>query len=325
MEWKENKNHLGKEQRLERITRKKLPNAKISLNNNNKENFKVVEKQPTPQPLKIEPEADVTIEGDNLTEDTDNLTVEEIVETEIDLTKQQSEEEVLEDAQTRNAAMNLAAKTGIDIEDALAIITQAMEEAEGDIETPEDDVAQDLSETDGETGHFDSQEAETGQNDSQEPEDSEPASNGRCPITGHFLKGNKLNTGGLQVNPQNRIQPYPKGSKRPKAKKMLKKLLQLNVNVSNNKLFKDLKEMFPTAFEDDNEEMNLRVLLEMKQIVLAFSKQGNISQAAINAIKERVDGKVTIKTKNETKIETKTGQDTFLHLFQQGDVPPEVE
>ena len=325
MSWKENKSHLSKQKKIDRVTNKKPPKSKVEVAAKKMEeiankagltaedfvskaslkekseiaedqNFTPTEKEP--ETLQIEPE-EITenIQGEN-----------------------KPAEERLEDAQTRNAAMNLAAKTGLDYEAAKAIIVQAMEETE----EPDDDTIEvnrtslidDLTETDAET-------VRNGE-ESEEIEEPEAPTGGRCPITGRFLKGNKLNTGGFQVNPQNIVQEN--GTKKHKQKTILKKLLKVNVNVSNNKLMKDLKEFFPQAFEDNNEEFNLRVLLEMKQLVLAFHKDGKISQAAITAIKNRVDGNVTQKTKNETKITTtEKGQETFLHLFQQGDVPDDIK
>jgi len=83
-----------------------------------------------------------------------------------------------------------------------------------------------------------------------------------------------------------------KGSKWKK--NLLKELMIINLDQSELDQFQDLKAKFPSFF-NSTEDKNFQLFMEVKQIGLVFHKDGKVSQRAINAIKDRIDGRPTQK------------------------------
>jgi len=104
-----------------------------------------------------------------------------------------------------------------------------------------------------------------------------------------FQKGNKIgNTFKKGEDNRRNTTGANKGSKW--ASTLLKDLLTIDLSDSEIEQFKELKKKFPSVF-NSNEQDNFQKFMELKQISLVFHKNGAISQSAINAIKDRIDGK----------------------------------
>lgn len=80
-----------------------------------------------------------------------------------------------------------------------------------------------------------------------------------------------------------------KGSKWKKT--LLKELMTIDLFDAKNEIFEKLFEEFPIIFNNSDKEKNLQLLMELKQISLVFNEDPRISQAAITAIKDRIEGK----------------------------------
>lgn len=81
-----------------------------------------------------------------------------------------------------------------------------------------------------------------------------------------------------------------KGSKWKKT--LLKDLMTADLNQNEIEQFEDLKMRFPSFF-NSSDEKNFQLFMEIKQIALVFSNDQKASQRAINAIKDRIEGKTT--------------------------------
>lgn len=91
-----------------------------------------------------------------------------------------------------------------------------------------------------------------------------------------------------------------KGSKWKKS--LLKDLLNLNITKTDDDQFKELKEKFPKQFDSIDNDKNYHLFMELKQMSLVFNKDPKVSQNAINAIKDRVEGKPNQSVYVETEI-----------------------
>ena len=74
-------------------------------------------------------------------------------------------------------------------------------------------------------------------------------------------------------------------------KSLLKELMTIPLSEEESEAtFYKIKDKFPTIFKS-TEERNLQLFMELKQIALMSSTNEMTSQIAINAIKDRVEGK----------------------------------
>tara|TARA_B110000037_G_scaffold201086_1_gene242164 strand:- start:295 stop:687 length:393 start_codon:yes stop_codon:yes gene_type:complete len=78
-------------------------------------------------------------------------------------------------------------------------------------------------------------------------------------------------------------------------KTLLNNLLNVQPVINNNESLNHLVKKFPALF-NSNEDKNLQLLIELKQISLIFSDNEAISQKAIIEVKDRIQGKTTAIT-----------------------------
>jgi hypothetical protein len=92
----------------------------------------------------------------------------------------------------------------------------------------------------------------------------------------------------------------PNGKRRKKdsysyltKKGLLKHMLEVPITIQDlpTKLADNLRKHFPGQFEHVNRRFTLRQIVELTQLQLLFSKSDYVRQDAIDAIKDRVDGK----------------------------------
>lgn len=128
---------------------------------------------------------------------------------------------------------------------------------------------------------------------------------------GKFVTGNKANTGGLQVNPQN-IDKTGAGQRSVYNKNLLQEMLLLPMNDEAVKQFDSLKKFFPQHFQG-TEEKNWQFFMELQQLNLVFHKNPVVQQRAMQEIRDRLEGKAIQRV--EAKVQTKESQESFLGQF----------
>jgi len=129
---------------------------------------------------------------------------------------------------------------------------------------------------------------------------------------GKFVKGNKANTGGLHVNPQN-IDKTGAGKRSVYNKNLLQQMLLLPLNDEATKQFDALKKLFPNHFQGTDEK-NWQFFMELQQLNLVFHKNPNVAQKAMQEIRDRLDGKAIQKV--EQTIQTEKSIESFLGQFE---------
>ena len=67
--------------------------------------------------------------------------------------------------------------------------------------------------------------------------------------------------------------------------------MTIGLSDDETETFKEFADKFPTFFNSDSHEKNFQLFMELKQMSLVFHKNPSISQNAINAIKDRVEGR----------------------------------
>lgn len=72
---------------------------------------------------------------------------------------------------------------------------------------------------------------------------------------------------------------------------LLKDLMTMDLSTAEMDSFKEFSEKFPSFFSDDNNDKNFQLFMELKQMSLVFHKDAKVSQSAISAIKDRIEGK----------------------------------
>lgn len=110
----------------------------------------------------------------------------------------------------------------------------------------------------------------------------------------------------------NRKNPFasgfvPNGKRNPRSqsyltkKNLLKTMLEVDIRVLDlpTSLADRLREILPGWFEDVEKKFTMRQIMELVQFQLLFSKSDYVKQQAIEAIKDRVDGKAVQTTKVE--------------------------
>ena len=95
---------------------------------------------------------------------------------------------------------------------------------------------------------------------------------------------------GFGANPQNiNKSGANKGSKWKST--LLKELLTKPVDAEGLEILEEFKTQFPTIFSSDDNNKNYQLLMELRQLQLVFDKNPDVAQRAMNAIKDRIDGK----------------------------------
>lgn len=80
-------------------------------------------------------------------------------------------------------------------------------------------------------------------------------------------------------------------------KTLLKYMLEVDLTVHDlpTKMADDIRALVPGWFENVERKFTMRQIMELVQFQLLFSKSDYVRQDAINAIKDRVDGKAVQK------------------------------
>lgn len=78
---------------------------------------------------------------------------------------------------------------------------------------------------------------------------------------------------------------------------LLKHMLEVDLTVDDlpQRMADDLRNLLPGWFENVERRFTMRQIMELVQFQLLFSKSDYVRQDAINAIKDRVDGKAVQK------------------------------
>lgn len=114
-----------------------------------------------------------------------------------------------------------------------------------------------------------------------------------------------MNGEGLPARSQKKVKsPFlsgfvPNGRRKKKAqtyltkKGLLKTMLEVDITIADvpTGLADNLREALPGFFDRVDTKFNMRQIMELLQFQLLFSKSDYVRQDAINAIKDRVDGK----------------------------------
>lgn len=74
-------------------------------------------------------------------------------------------------------------------------------------------------------------------------------------------------------------------------KTLLQDLMSADLSKSEIEQFNEFKIKFPSFFDSEDNSKNFQFFMELKQMSLVFHKNPQTSQNAINAIKDRIDGK----------------------------------
>lgn len=74
---------------------------------------------------------------------------------------------------------------------------------------------------------------------------------------------------------------------------LLKDLMTMDLTESEMDSFKEFTDKFPSFFDNEDKDKNFHLFMELKQMSLVFNKNPQISQNAINSIKDRIQGKPT--------------------------------
>ncbi len=112
------------------------------------------------------------------------------------------------------------------------------------------------------------------------------------------------------TTPPNRKNPFgngfiPKGNSTRqtylKKRTLLKVMLEVDIRIQDlpTSLADNLRDILPGWFEDVEKKFTMRQIMELVQLQLLFSKSDYVKQSAIEAIKDRVDGKAVQTTKVE--------------------------
>lgn len=125
-------------------------------------------------------------------------------------------------------------------------------------------------------------------------------------------EGNEIQQPEKKVTAPNRKNPFasgfvPNGKRNPRSqsyltkKNLLKTMLEVDIRVLDlpTSLADRLREILPGWFEDVEKKFTMRQIMELVQFQLLFSKSDYVKQQAIDAIKDRVDGKPVQMTKVE--------------------------
>jgi len=126
---------------------------------------------------------------------------------------------------------------------------------------------------------------------------------------------------GFDKNPQNiNRSGAPKGKWR---KTLLRDLMAMPLEESDQTQFEGLKKLFPTYFRD-TEEKNFQFFMELKQLSLIFSKQDQVAQSAMKEIRDRIDGKAaqTITQETTHKVDPEIASMSWLDMFSREDEKP---
>lgn len=85
-------------------------------------------------------------------------------------------------------------------------------------------------------------------------------------------------------------------------KSLLKHMLEVDITIQDlpTKMADELRTVLPGWFDNVEKRFSLRQIMELVQLQLLFSKSDYVKQDAINAIKDRVDGKAVQKLQFET-------------------------
>lgn len=100
----------------------------------------------------------------------------------------------------------------------------------------------------------------------------------------------------------------PNGKRRPRdqsyltKRSLLKHMLEVDITVQDlpTKMADELRTILPGWFEHVEKRFTMRQIMELVQFQLLFSKSDYVKQDAIDAIKDRVDGKAVQKMQFET-------------------------
>lgn len=92
-----------------------------------------------------------------------------------------------------------------------------------------------------------------------------------------------------------------KGSKWKKT--LLQELMSVDLSKTEIEAFNEFSEKFPSFFSSTEADKNFQFFMELKQMSLVFHKNPQTSQNAINAIKDRIDGKPQQKVDLKTNVE----------------------
>jgi hypothetical protein len=84
-------------------------------------------------------------------------------------------------------------------------------------------------------------------------------------------------------------------------KSLLKTMLEVDITIQDLpvKMADELRTVLPGWFDNVERKFNMRQIMELVQFQLLFSKSDYVKQDAINAIKDRVDGKAVQKVQVE--------------------------
>lgn len=84
-------------------------------------------------------------------------------------------------------------------------------------------------------------------------------------------------------------------------KSLLKHMLEVDITIQDlpTKMADELRKILPGWFDNVERRFNLRQIMELVQFQLLFSPSDYVKQDAINAIKDRVDGKAVQKMQFE--------------------------
>lgn len=85
-------------------------------------------------------------------------------------------------------------------------------------------------------------------------------------------------------------------------KSLLKLMLEVDITIQDlpTTMADQLRDMLPGWFEHVEKRFTMRQIMELVQFQLLFSRSDYVRQDAVNAIKDRVDGKAVQKMQFET-------------------------
>ena len=82
---------------------------------------------------------------------------------------------------------------------------------------------------------------------------------------------------------------------------LLKHMLEVDITVADlpTRMADNIRKILPGWFEDVEKRFTMRQIMELVQFQLLFAKSDYVKQGAVNAIKDRVDGKAVKKLQIE--------------------------
>lgn len=101
---------------------------------------------------------------------------------------------------------------------------------------------------------------------------------------------------------------------------LLKYMLEVDIRVTDLpvKMADQLRAKVPGFFENVDKKFTMYQILEIVQLQLLFSKSGNVQQNAINAIKDRVEGKplqkIQVDNLDQEPTEMKLSNGRVIHI-----------